>query len=335
MLVLVAWAVSAHGWAADELASVSLVEAVQSGLVEVDVQGRGACSGDAVRVEVRRKVTRTVRLVVEPGTVMESSDGKVQGMVCHGVKYQLEGSQYRRVDAIVLNDDRTQTFVLEAFCRDFSKPMPKTNNSFQLGAVDRQATAVIVKGRSNGVATKAIQIAVWTQRGVSQEEIGRRFRATDSEYTAANKLLAAVNAAEQGDVGTESRIVQSLRTAVKVDLGPLVDGIQERRNALPFRKGDTVVVTSGSARIRARQRTVGTAKKGDQFEVLAVLQALGAQVEFSPGEGEPSQRGWISLDDLQLADGAERGAGRPLLRELGALVSELDLEIVTMSDVAY
>jgi hypothetical protein len=326
-LAVVVYALSASGLAADEPAPVSLDVAVQTGLVEVEVMGRGACSGDAVRVEVRRKVTREVRVVVVPGTVMESPSDKVQSMVCHGVKYQKAGDKYRRVDVMVLNDDVPQTFLLEAFCRDFSKPTPRADSPFRLGTTSCQTTAVIVKGKANGVDTKAIQIAVWTQRGVSEQEIRRRFRATDAEFKAANSLVNAVKASERGDVAAERRIIESFG----IDVGGLIDGIRESRAALPFRKGDKVVVTSDSAPIRARQRTVGTVKKGETFEVLAVLK-VGVNVEFVPGEGKPSERGWIALEHVQLADGAPRGEGRPIIRELGKLVSESELEIITMSE---
>lgn len=330
ILAAVLYALGTIGLADEERAPVPLNEAVQRGLVEAEVTGRGACSGDAVRVEVRRKVSHEVRIVVVPGTIMENTTGNVQSMVCHGVKYQKEGERYRRVDVMVLSDDLTHTFLLEAFCRDFSKPTPAANSSFRLGAVDQQTTAVIVKGRENGVGTKAIQIAVWTQRGVSEQEIRRRFSARDADFKAANTLVNAVNAAARGDAAGETAALTSLR----IDLGSIVGEILKVREGLPFRRGDMVEVTIDSAPIRARGRTVGTAKKGESFKALIVLQQ-GVNVEFSPGEGKPSERGWIALENLQRVGGAPRGEGRPWLRQLGQLVSETELEVVTLSERGF
>lgn len=330
ILAVVVYAFSASGLAADVPAPVSLDVAVQTGLVEVEVKGRGACSGAAVRVEVRRKVSQEVRVVVVPGTVMESTSGKVQSMVCHGVKYQKADDKYRRVEVMVLNDNLPQTFLLEAFCRDFSKPTPGADNSFRVGTTDRQTTAVIVKGKATGASVKAIQIAVWVQRGVSQDDLRRRFRATDAEFNAAGALVEAVNASARGAAAAESRGVDS----VQVFVGDLFKKIRERREAIPFRKGDKVEITSDSAPIRAAQRTIGTAKKGETCEVLGVTQKA-AHVEFSTGDGQPSDLGWIALEHLQLVGGAPRGEGRPLLRQLGELVSETELEVITLSERGY
>ena len=106
----------AHCWQADgaETAPVTLDVAVRTGLVDVKVRGRGSCSGDAVQVDVHRKVDRELRIAVEPGTVLESASGDVQNLVCHGVKYEKVGDRFRRVDVIVLGDDNRHSFVLEA-----------------------------------------------------------------------------------------------------------------------------------------------------------------------------------------------------------------------------
>lgn len=326
ILAAVVYAICASGFADDEPAPVSLDVAVQTGLVEVEVKGRGACSGDAVRVEVRRKVSREVRVVVAPGTIMESTSGNVQSMVCHGVKYQKAGDKYRRVDVMVLSDQVPQSFLLEAFCRDFAKPTPGADSSFRIGANDRQTTSVIVKGKANGASLKAIQVAVWLRRGESEQEVRRRFRATDHEFETANALVAAANASAGGDRVAES----SAEERVRVSAEGLLKEFLRQREALPFRRGDKVEIKAESAPIRAGQRTIGTAKKGETFEVLAVTRRA-ARVEFATGAGKPSDVGWIALDHLQLAQDAPRGEGRPLLHKLGELVSETDLEIITAS----
>lgn len=327
LLAVVICSFSTVGLAAAGPAPIPLDVAVKTGLVDVEVKGRGVCSGDAVRVEVRCKVGRPVHVVVEPGTVVESSSGKVQSMVCHGVKYQKAGDKYRRVDVMVLGDDAPQTFLLEAFCRDFSKPTPGADSSFRLGAADRAATRVIVKGKEAEASLKAIQVAVWLQRGVSEDEVRRRFRATEAEVKTARVLVEAATAAERGDADAEGKAEQLVRVLVN----DLFQELRKRRQELPYVRGDTVEVTADSAPIRAGQRTVGTAEKGNRFQVRAVGQD-GVRVESASGEGKPSRRGWLALEHVKLAEDAARGAGRPLLRKLGELVSEAELEVITAAE---
>jgi hypothetical protein len=108
----------------------------------------------------------------------------------------------------------------------------------------------------------------------------------------------------------------------------LFNELRQRRQELAYLRGDTVEVTADSAPIRVGQRTIGTAKKGNTFQVLAVDQN-GVRVELASREGEPPRRGWIALEHVKLAENAPRGEGRPLVRKLGELVSEADLEVIT------
>lgn len=315
------------GLAAADPTPVPLDVAVKTGLVDVEVKGRGVCSGDAIRVEVRRKAAHPVHVIVSAGTVVESTSGKVQSMVCHGVKYQKAGDKYRRIEVMVLNDNAPQTFLLEAFCRDFGKPTPGADSSFHVGMMDRPATRVIVKGKEAGASLRAIQVAVWLQKGVGEEEVRRRFRATEAEIKAAGVLVEAATATEQGDAIAE-RKTQAL---VQVLVNDLFSPLRKRREALGYRHGDTVEVTAEDAPIRAGDSTIGTAKKGDAFQVLAVTKD-GVRVESKSDEGKPPRRGWIALEHIKLAESTPRGEGRPLLRKLGELVSEADLEVITATE---
>lgn len=305
---------------------VSLDVAVKTGLVDVEVKGRGVCSGDAVRVEVRRKVGRELHVIVEPGMVVESTSGKVQSMVCHGVKYQqVAGGKYRRVDVMVLNEGAPQTFLLEAFCRDFHKPTPGADSSFHLGTTDLPATQVIVQGKEAGASLKTIQVAVWLQKGASEDDVRRGFRATDADIKAARALVQVAVAAEQGDSASQ----QQGEEMVRVLVNDLFSQLRERRQSLPYQRGDTVEVTADNTPIRAGRRTLGTAKRGDTFQVLGMAQG-GVRVEVS--EGRLPRHGWIALEHVKLASDAPRGEGRPLLRQLGELVNEAGLEVITASD---
>jgi len=326
MLTVVVCSVSTPAIPANDPAPVRLDVAVRTGLVDVVVTGRGACSGDAVRVEVRRKVDRPLQVMVEAGTLMKSKSDKVQDMVCHGVKYQETGGKYRRVDVMVLNDNRPQTFLLEAYCGDFAKPTPSRENSFEIGATDPRTALVIVKGKDAKASIKTIQVAVWLHRGETEADIRKRFRADEKEFQAAGLLVQAANASQRGDAAAAGQAEEEVRVLVAGFLAELKERLANRE----FQPGDTVQVTAESTPVTALRRTIGTAKKGDTFKVLAVVQQR-VTVEFN-APAAPRNRGWISAADIQLADNAPRGAGHPLLRKLGELVSETDLEVVTMAE---
>jgi hypothetical protein len=330
MVAIVLCGANWSGAAEVSVSTVRLDVAVEQELVEVKINGRGACSGDAVQVEVRRKVKRTLHLVVEPGTVMECKSGTVQNMICYAVKYQKKGDQYERVDVMVLDDDHPQIFLLEAFCGSFEKPTPKPENSFRLAAVDVQATTVIVKGKKAQVSIRTIQTAVWLRSDVPEAEIRRRFKATDVELRAAGLLVQSASATERGDHESVKRIEQELR----IVLSGVLAAVQERLAQRPFRRGDKVQVVAESTPVRTLRSTLGTAKQGDTFEVIAVFPQR-VSVDFQAAEGEAPVRGLIAIADLQLVDGAPRGAGRPVLRELGELVSETELEVVTIAERGY
>ena len=74
--------------------------AVQKGLVEVQVQGRGSSTGDSVQVSVRRTTPQNVTVVVEPGTVINSKSGDVQSMSLNRVKYEQIGRDLRAATKI-------------------------------------------------------------------------------------------------------------------------------------------------------------------------------------------------------------------------------------------
>lgn len=327
LVAAVVYACTVFGHLAADVTPVTLDVAVRTGLVEVEVNGRGACTGDAVRVDVRRKVSRQVRVIVEPGTVLQNTGGKVQSMVCHGVKYERTGNKYRRVDVMVLNSDQRRSFVVEAYCRDFHKPTPSTTCAFQIAAVDAAAARVIVHGKAADAELKAIQTAIWLQSGVSEGDLRSRFRATDAQLKTAHILVQAATKTEQQKPGRDG----SVESTVQVLVHDWLAELKKRRQDIEYVRGDTVEVTADDAPVQIGRRTAGAAGKGAKYEVLAVDRD-GVAIEFAPEPDAKPRRGWISHQHVKLADGAPRGEGRPLLRRLGELVSEVDLEVITAAD---
>lgn len=312
-------------------APVSLDVAVRNGLVEVDVRGRGSCSGDAVSVSVRRKAKQNVHVVVEPGTVLESTSGDVQRMACHQVKYERLGRKYKRVDVMVLNDEAEHTFLLEAYCLDQDKPTPTRESQFTIGSTDRIAARIIENGKKAGATIGAIQVAIWNRSDTTDfEGTSRSINASPTETEVARGILAASEAAEQGDAAEEEEAVQRVHVQVQNYLKKLI----ERRKELPYIRGDMVEITADEAPIHSLVRKIATAQRGDTFLVEAVgAKDVRVSVEVE-GEEEPV-RGWLSFDDIKLAEGAPRGKGRPVLRRLGELISETELEVITAAERGF
>ena len=107
---------------ADVGVSVSLDEAMRQGLVDVEVKSLGGATGDKIRVDVRRKVDRKVEIEVTPGTVFRPSGGTVQNMAGGRLRGELlANNTYRPQSKIVLDDDRSRSYLLESFCLDYEK----------------------------------------------------------------------------------------------------------------------------------------------------------------------------------------------------------------------
>jgi hypothetical protein len=314
-----------------ETEPVSLDVAVRTGLVDVEViVGRGSCTGDAVRIDVRRKVNREVRVVVDSGTVVQSSKGDVQSMVCHGVKYEQVGSQYRRVDEMLLKDNNRHAFLLESYCRDFKKPTPKSDSLFRVDVMDAGASRVIVKGKAAGASLTAIQAAVWIQSGVSDEELRSGFNIDAAEVKVAHVIVDAAKAAPPAD--SETQRDADARVSVLVE--NLFQEMRQRLSQQPYVRGDTIEVVVGEAPIEGLLRTISTAKQGDKYQVLAV-DRKGVRVAVNSDDRRQPQSGWISLANIKLAQGAPRGGGLPVIRKLGELVNEVELEIITGAERGF
>ena len=118
--------------------------AVEKGLVEVEVLGRGAAAGDSIQVSVKRKGGADISVSVEPGTVIQPKTGQVQTMVLAGVKYKQVASGWQKADVIELKDSQKQTYLVEGYCRDIEKKTPSTKDSFAVAAPDGGDAKVLV-----------------------------------------------------------------------------------------------------------------------------------------------------------------------------------------------
>ena len=284
--------------------------AIQKGLVDVEVLGRGASTGDSVQVSVKRRGGVDVAVSVEPGTVIQPKAGPVQSMALAGVKYkQVEGG-LQKADLIELNDDGKHTYILEGYCRDIEKPTPNTQDSFAVTGPDAENAKVLVHAKRLGATVKVTQSAIWIQRSkLSDEDLRRHFQVSVEELDAARQLLVAV---ERPDPARD------------VDVKVVLDHVRQlaaRNPGSNIKRGDTVETLSDEAEFKSRRgdKTLGKLPKGQQLEVLGLVSD--SVVVRAEVEGEEKQRGLVravgretcevrdSTDPERRAAGCRRRAG--------------------------
>ncbi len=192
--------------------AIPLHIAIEKGLVNVTVNGRGSSTGDSVQVTVQRATTTAVNVEVLPGTVIESTSGDVQSMAIGGVKYERIGKGYYEAESIELNDDKPHVYIVQGYCRDFEKPTPQSKHTFNVNKPDPANASVLVQATKVGASPKLIQAAIWIQRSnVSDEQIQKTFPMTEDEIQAARRLLVSIEQPE-----------------ATVDVQVLIDNLRER-----------------------------------------------------------------------------------------------------------
>ncbi|MFO0903856.1 MAG: hypothetical protein U0939_12700 [Pirellulales bacterium] len=295
---------------------IPLHVAVQKGLVDVEVVGRGASTGDSVQVRVQRKGNQAVSVSVDPGTVIQPKGAGVQTMALAGVKYKQVGRTLQKAEAIELSDDQPQTYILEGYCRDIEKPTPTAANQFAVDGPDADNAKVLVHAKKLGATVKVTQSAIWIQRSkLSDGELKRYFQVSDDELDAARKLLVSVESQDE---------------AQEVDVKVVLDRLRKLAVRAPgdrIRRGDTVEVASGEAELKARvgDKSLGVAKQGDQLEVLGVQGADSLIVRIEV-DGK-RERALIKTSDVKLA----KAASRPVLNAVLNAAEEAKLEVFDKS----
>lgn len=299
-MITLAITFSLTGWLGGPLLAeqpIPLHVAVQKGLVDVQVQGRGSSTGDSVQVSVKRTMPQNVTVVVEPGTVIHSNSGDVQSMSLNSVRYEQVGRELRPVTKIELNDDKRKIYIVEGFCRDFEKPTPQSQNTFDVQQPDEADTKVLVQANKLGATVKVTQAALWIQRSkLTDEQLAGNFPIDEEELNAARQLLVAVeNPDTSVDVGV---LLDKLRTRIATN----------RDNEPQFKRGDTVTIISDDAQLtRVGKKVIGSLKEGAELEVV---RPAGDRV-FVVAEIEgKEQRGFVKVSDLKTtrsADHAEPG----------------------------
>jgi hypothetical protein len=185
-------------WVSTEARGEDLADAAAAGRIEIQITGLGASTGDSIVVTVRRLVKETLRLTLAPGTVLKSGNQQTQDMVTaklEGERIPGDESRYWVMSEIVLSDDRTRSFIIEAYCLDFDKDNPSSSSSYRLLSVDPRAKKIILAGMERKLSPEVIQAAIWMDRGgLTESALKQRFPVDDNDIKAARSLLTGMNA---------------------------------------------------------------------------------------------------------------------------------------------
>lgn len=172
--------------------TLRLGEAYRQGIVSLEIVGIGGSSGDVISVAVQRRVRRSLRLVLEPGTVLRSGSLNVQNMVVAALKgRRIKGNRYEPAKVIELTDDASHTYFVEAYCLDFLKDNPIAGDRFTLGDVDAAALKVIKAAPAPGRTPSVIQAALWLNQGIAENDIREKFSLSPAAWAAAHATAAA------------------------------------------------------------------------------------------------------------------------------------------------
>lgn len=174
------------------------LDAVSKGIIDYEVVGTGASSGQSLALRIRRTVPREVVVFIEPGTVFRTLSADVQDMVAYGVAAVVNDSKAEETgvppleltDTIRLVDDEPRIYSVEAYCLNFDLENPSARNTFVAQAIDQRAATVLRAAKAESFSVAATQSAIWMDRDhVTKEEIQAKFEVTDQELEDAWQLL--------------------------------------------------------------------------------------------------------------------------------------------------
>jgi len=154
-----------------EAGPISLAEALEQQLADIQILGMGAASGASIQVIARATGSQSVSIGIAPGTVLRSSVPGEQDMVVRQLLGLRQGEQrYTPTEVIFLHPAAAEpvTYIVDAYCLNFHKGNPSATTSFSVDAHTAAspdvAAVLAAAGRVPGAAQDiaAIQAAVWT-----------------------------------------------------------------------------------------------------------------------------------------------------------------------------
>jgi hypothetical protein len=183
----------------------ALEDAAARGLIEYEVRGTGASSGEALMLTVRRLSDTSIDVYLVPGTVFVPGNSGAQSMVGWSVvrgavmrddSKQLTPDDVVDVTSMYLPDLDPHIYVVEAYCLDFDLDNPQQADTFKPRLAERaeaaqiatavpasaavapdiRAAQIIREGKRDGFSFRAIQVALWADHNhKTQQEIEHKF----------------------------------------------------------------------------------------------------------------------------------------------------------------
>lgn len=208
----------------------------------------------------------------------------------------IDAKRYAPAKVIELTDDARHTYVVEAYCLDFLKENPGTEDRFALGEVDAAALKAIKTVPATGRTPSVIQAALWLDQGVAENDIREKFSLSPTEWAAAHASVASV---------APKRVEPAESILAELDriLRPVKSGVWSGRTHV----GDVFFVVSDDGSNVVQIRFYASEKSScadlDLTGGLVIRETVPifeSQFEYS---GAFSQSGQLRVDGIFNADG--------------------------------
>ncbi len=168
LTLAVLWAAVSHGdtRSARAQAGVSLLDALDQGLVEAQFEATGAASGHVVNVRLRRLTAEPLTLAVPPGLALLNENTGEQDLVVRILLgASAGGSRYNIAGAIVLIDDMAHVYALDGYCLEANNDNPSEGARLSpAGLANPEVVRVMLAANDlpgAGDEISAIQAALW------------------------------------------------------------------------------------------------------------------------------------------------------------------------------
>ncbi len=181
-----------------QIVVIDLSAALEEGKVKlVDARGTGASSGTSVEGYLENLVEMELNInVYMDKPLFLVNQGKGQDMIASAVclengMYWMHGSR----SFIILKPRLRTKVVFFAYCVDFEKDNPSSNETFEVAEPPKELINVLANitdyARQNPHTniTGAAQLAIWLAKGESLQKIAEKFEFTEEDEQLAKKFL--------------------------------------------------------------------------------------------------------------------------------------------------
>jgi hypothetical protein len=174
-----------------------LSEAIASGDVTLTAKGNGSSSGAAVDGYLKNNTPNELRInvILGEGFYLRNS-GSGQNMIATQIfladgEYSSDGTQ----DFIRLFSGANAQIMFLAFCADFERDIPSSNEAFSVAPVPAASKTIASKisrymaDNFDSDDTTAIQLALWRSQGQTQPVIASKFQFTGVDWDTATRIM--------------------------------------------------------------------------------------------------------------------------------------------------